>query len=92
MEKYYKLEIRGIDALKDEGSWVWNESYVLADDVFWCAADFTPRKILRQLREWDFLAPTSKGRIRVVDEGDLVEIQEKSTGRPILALLIQETK
>ena len=93
MEKYYKLEIRGIDALRDEeGHWSWNESFVLADDVFWNSEDFTPRKILKQLRNWNFLSAASKGQVRVVDEGDLVEVQEKSTGRPVLALLIQETK
>lgn len=92
MKTYYKIELREIDALRDEGGWVWNESFVLADDIFWCAKDFTPRKILKQLREWSYLAPASKGRVRVVNEGDLVEIQEKDTGRPILALFVQETK
>lgn len=91
-EKYYKIEIREIDAWRDEeGLWFWNESFILADDVFWNSEDFTPRKILKQLRNWNFLSPSSKGRVRVVDEGDLVEVQEKSTGRPILALLVQET-
>lgn len=93
MEKYYKIEIRGIDAWRDgEGLWYWNESFILADDVFWHAEDFTPRKILKQLRNWNFLSRASKGQVRVVDEGDLVEVQEKSTGRPILALLVRETK
>ena len=93
MGKYYRLEIRGIDALRDkEGLWSWNDSFILADDIFWNAKDFTPRKILKQLRNWNFLSAASKGQVRVVDEGDLVEVQEKSTGRPILALLVRETK
>lgn len=93
METYYKIELRQIDALRDsEGVWTWNYSYVLADDIIWCETDFTPRRILRKLRDWGYLSPESKGRVRVADEGDfLVEIQEKNSGKPILALFISKT-
>jgi len=90
-QAYYKVELREIDALRDsEGNWIWNESYVLADDIIFCEAALTPRTILKSLRDWGYLSPASKGRVRVVDEGELIEIQEKSTGRPILALLLCE--
>lgn len=91
-QTYYKIELREIDSFRDsEGTWIWNESYVLADDLICCEADFTPRKILKELRKWGYLSPASKGRVRVVDEGDLVEIQEKDTEKPILALFISKT-
>ena len=91
MERYYRAELRITDALKDsKHGWVWNESYVLADDLVFCETELTPRKILRKLREWEYLTQSSKGRVRVEDYGELVEIQEKSTGRPIFAVLLYE--
>lgn len=88
---YFKFELRAIDAWGDpEGHWVWNTSYVLADDLIFCETELTPRKILKALRDWGYLSKDSKGRVRVVDEGELIEIQEKNTGMPILALLLCE--
>lgn len=92
MEHWYKVEIRGIDAVKHDGNWSWNESYVLEQDIYWHEEGLTPRRILRQLRIWNYLSEASKGKLRVVDEGDIIEIQDKNTGRPILALLLLETK
>lgn len=92
MKVYYKLELRVIDALRDsEGVWDWNDSYAIANDIIFCEDAFTPRRILKKLRDWGYLTPKSKGRVRVVDEGDLIEIQEKNTGKPIFALLVYET-
>lgn len=92
MKAYYKFELRVIDALRDsEGVWDWNDSYVIANDIVFCESALTPRRILKKLRDWGYLSPKSKGRVRVVDEGDLIEIQEKSTGKPIFALLVYET-
>lgn len=91
MDRWYEVEIRGIDAVKRDGVWTWNESFLIEDDILWHAEGLTPRLILRQLRTWNYLSEASKGRVRVVDEGDLIEIQEKNTGRPILALLLMET-
>lgn len=92
MERWYKVEIRGIDAVKNDGAWNWNESWLIEDGILWHEEVLTPRLILRQLRIWGYLPESSKGRVRVVDEGDLIEIQEKNTGRPLLALFLQETK
>ena len=91
MKRYFRFELRAIDAWGDpEGHWVWNNSYVLADDLVFHETELTPRKILKALRNWGYLSQGSKGRVRVVDEGELIEIQEKSTGEPILALLLCE--
>lgn len=92
MERWFKVEIRGIDAVKNDGVWNWNESWLIENDIYWHQEVLTPRRILRQLRKWGYLTEASKGRLRVVDEGDLIEIQDKGTCRPILALLLQETK
>lgn len=93
METYYKIELRRIDALRGpKGAWFWNYSYVLADDIVFHKEAFTPRTILKKLRDWGYLSENSKGRVRVVDEGGfLIEIQEKNTGKPILALYVYET-
>lgn len=89
MKRYYRFELREVDAWRDpEGHWIWNESYILADDLIFCESELTPRKILKALRDWRYLSPASKGRVRVVDEYNLIEIQEKNTGRPIFALLL----
>lgn len=91
MERYYKVEIRGIDAVRHEGLWTWNESYALDGDIYWHEDELTPRKILHQLRKWNYLTEASKGRVRVTAEDDIIEIQEKNTGRPLMALLLLET-
>lgn len=91
MERWYKAEIRSIDAVRHDGDWTWNESYLLEGDIYWHEEGLTPRRILRQLRIWGYLAESSKGRVRVVNEGDLIEIQHKNTGRPLLALLLLGT-
>ena len=88
MERWYKAEIRGIDAVRHDGDWVWNESFLLEGDIYWHQEGLTPRRILRQLRIWEYLTDASKGKLRVVFEGDVIEIQDKNTGRPIMALLL----
>ena len=90
MEHWYKVEIRGIDAAKNDGVWNWNESWLIEGGIYWHELVLTPRRILRQLRIWGYLSQESKGKLRVVDEGDLIEIQDKNTGRPIMALLLLE--
>lgn len=92
MERWYNAEIRGIDAVRHDGVWVWNESFLLEGDIYWHEEGLTPRRILRQLRKWGYLTESSKGLVRVVDEGGLIEIQDKGTGRPLLALLLLEKK
>ena len=89
--KRYMAELRITDALKDSRyGWVWNESYVLADGLVFYETELTPRKILRKLRKLGYLTQASKGRVRVESYGELIEIQEKNTGRPIFAVLLYE--
>lgn len=50
----------------------------------------TPRRITAYLRKIDLLSESSKGRVRVVNEWPIIEIQDKSTGQPVFALLFEE--
>ena len=77
MNRYYRGELRKIDAVR-------NESFVLADDIVSRDEDLTPRKVMNQVRKWGYLPQRSKVRVRV-------EILDASTGRPILDLLVNET-
>jgi len=75
MNADYRVELRKIDAVRN---------VVLADDIVSRDEDLTPRKVMNQLRKWGYLPPRSKVRVRL-------EIQDASTGRPILDLLVNET-
>ena len=88
----YVAELRSIDAWRGgEGGWEWNDSYVLEDEVVFCGeAALTPRSILSFLRRIGYLSSNSKGRVRVVNEWPLIEIQNHNTGEPLLALLFNE--
>lgn len=86
---YIKTELRGIDAWRDEdGGWTWNDSWVIEDGIYILESELTPRKILRYLRQWGYLTESSKGRVQVVNDGDIIEILDKNTGEPLLALFI----
>ena len=90
-ERYYRAEIRSIDAIRElGGGWVWNESYLIADDVYFAESALTPRRILRQLRRMGVLSEHSKGRVRVYDGDFVIEVQDKATGQPLVALLLEE--
>lgn len=87
---FVKCEIRSIDAWRAEGVWVWNDSYVLERDVYFWGDCLTPRRITAYLRKLDLLSESSKGRVRVVNEWPIIEIQDKATGQPVFALLFEE--
>jgi hypothetical protein len=90
-EKYYKFQLRDVDAWANpEGGWSWNDSHVLEEDIFFADSRITPRIVLRKLREWRFLSEESKGKVRFVEDWPVLEVQIKSTGEPILAFIAQE--
>lgn len=89
-KEHVKAEIRLIDAIGDaHGGWHWNDSYILESDVYFSLESLTPRRVLSTLREWGYLSEHSRGRVKVEDYGDLIEIVNRYTGEPILALLIE---
>lgn len=85
--EYIRFELRSIDAWRYDGLWEWNASYQLEDGLYFSESALTPRQICKALREWQYLAPTSTGRIRVYYDGDVYEIQNRKTGEPLLALI-----
>jgi len=87
---FYRLKILSIDAWRDENGWYWNNCYTLAEDIMFGIDAFTPRKILKALRDWDYLTDESKGLVEVdvdysVEEG-LAIIINHNTKEPLLAL------
>jgi hypothetical protein len=90
MDDFYKVKILSIDAWRDEDGWYWNNLFTLEEDVIIGIDAFTPRKILKALREWDYLTDQSKGKLEVdidhsVEDG-LAVIINHNTKEPIMAL------
>lgn len=86
-------DICAVDAIKDDtGSWSYNDqTYVgqttdkiLTDDIL-----DNSRKVLKWLRDNDYLDDSSKGKVKVSGDDNVVEIQFKNTGKPFLAIYIQ---
>ena len=91
-EAYYRADLVSIDAWKEEGGWTWNASYIVERDIVMADSAITPRKVTKLLRKMDFLSDASKGKVRVETAlWPLVEVQLKSDGMPICALIFDET-
>ena len=90
--RYFKADLLSIDAWKEEWCWTWDASYTVERDIIMADSAITPRKITKLLRKMDFLSDASKGKVRVeMGLWPLVEVQLKSNGRPLFALLFNET-
>ena len=86
-ERYYQFNVIDVDALHDGEGWYWDDMRQLEAGVVFTESSLTPDKILKKLREWGYLSEHSKGRVSIdMSCGECIEIQEKSTGRPIYAL------
>ena len=86
-------DICAVDAIKDDtGSWSYNDQTsvgqttdkILTDDIL-----DNSRKVLKWLRDNDYLDDSSKGKVKVFSDDNIVEIQFKNTGKPFLAIYIQ---
>lgn len=92
MSSTHIFELRSIDAWRErEGGWTWNDSFKLEGGICFDTAALKPRTILKKLREWGYLTDHSKGRVRVQDDDSVIEIQDKGTGKPLLALMLTKT-
>lgn len=82
-----KWEIRQIDAIAYDDGWTYNESWHLGEmktSSKHLHKAFT--NWLRNTREIRFRT----GTIRIEDQGDLLEIQERKSGRPLFVAIYQE--
>jgi len=86
-------DICAVDAIKDDtGSWSYNDQTsvgqttdkILTDDIL-----DNSRKFLKWLRDNNFLDESSKGKVKVFSDDNIVEIQFKNTGKPFLSIYIQ---
>ena len=89
-EAYYKADLVSIDAWKEDGGWTWNASYTVGCDIIMADSAITARNVTKMLRKMDFLTQASKGRVKVSDEWPIIEVQLKSNGRPLFALMFDE--
>ena len=76
-----KFEIRQIDAWFDGEVWTYNESFRIGE--FFTKAENIKRAFCRALRGLGVVF--YRGRIVVVDDGELLEIQDRKSGEPLFA-------
>ena len=89
----YPIEIRSIDAWRNEYGWDHNNSFVICREEcknLLLSPEITTRKILKFLREIDVLTDVSKGKLRVEDSWPYLEIQDKNTGEPYIQIYFDE--
>lgn len=89
-DNYANYKLLTIDAIREDGSWSWNDVRLVEEGIF-IAEDSellgNSRKLLKWMRDQEWLGSGSKGKV-TIDWGDydIIEIQSKSTGEPIMAL------
>ena len=81
-----KFEIRQIDALFDGEAWTYNESFRIGE--FSTQAKNVKRSFCRALHGLGIVF--YRGRVVVVDEGDLLEIQNRKSGEPLFVAIPME--
>ena len=82
-----KWEIRQIDAIAYDDGWTYNESYHLGE------MKTSNKNLHKAFTNW--LRNTKgiqfrKGTIRIEDQSDMLEIQERKSGRPLFAAIYRE--
>ena len=78
-----KFEIRQIDAWPDGEAWTYNESFHVGE--FSTKAKNIKRAFCRALHGLGVVF--YRGRVVVVDEGDLFEIQTRKNGEPLFVAI-----
>lgn len=80
-------DLREVHAYFDNEGWVWNESFhhkdVFVDD------NEDPKEIFWQECQMFYLQDFLK-QCEVVDDGEILELQIKRTGEPVLAMIMAE--
>ena len=84
LKEFRSLKLLSIDAWKDpEGGWQWNQWYHVDDYV---DIDYSPRAILKWLRENGRLSEKSIGRCTVENDGYNYVIKNRKTDEPYFAI------
>ena len=78
-----KFEIRQIDAWPDGEGWTYNDSFHIGE--FSTKAKNVKRAFCRALHGLGVVF--YRGRVVVVDEGDLIEIQNRKSGEPLFVAI-----
>ena len=78
-----KFEIRQIDAWFDGESWIYNESFPIGE--FSTKAENVKRAFCCALHGLGVVF--YRGRVVVVDEGDLLEVQNRKSGEPLFVAI-----
>lgn len=78
-----KFEIRQIDAWFDGEAWTYNESFRIGE--FSTKAENVKRAFCRALHGLGVVF--YRGRVVVVDDGDLLEIQNRKSGEPLFVAI-----
>ncbi len=89
----YPIEIRSIEAWRDENGWSHNNSFVLYQEqtkTMLLHPEITNRKLFQFLREMGILTENSKGKVRVEDRWPYIEIQDKNTYEPLIQIYFDE--
>ena len=84
--KFFKINILQIDALHDGHGWFYNNWFSLSERTIGDDILNSNRKLLRYLRDQEFLSDASKGQLSVYNDGYNIEIRIKSNQKPIYAL------
>ena len=82
-----KWEIRQIDAIAYDDGWTYNESWHLG--VMKTSSKHLNKAFTNWLRNTRGIRFRT-GTIRIEDQGDLLEIQERKSGRPLFVAIYQE--
>ena len=81
-----KFEIRQIDAWFDCEAWTYNESFRIGE--FSTQAKNVKRAFCRALHGVGIVF--YRGRVVVVDDGDLLEVQNRKSGEPLFVAIPME--
>jgi hypothetical protein len=86
-----RYTIRDIEAWRCPDGWTWNNSMVIAEGIdLPDKTTATPRALFRWLRDNGYPSEHSIGRVRLEDCWPTLEVQDRSTYEPILALIAEE--
>ena len=81
-----KFEIRQIDALFDGEAWTYSESFRIGE--FCTKAENIKRAFCRALHGLGIVF--YRGHVVVVDDGDLLEVQDRKSGEPLFVAIPME--